>query len=89
MPTPFGAFFGSNLTPAAAAGIGDWTPGKIATLLETGFKPNFDDVQGCMAELIDGLGGGPGHARMPAGNPEAIGAYLRTILLVAKAVDAE
>jgi mono/diheme cytochrome c family protein len=78
-----------NITPDDATGIGDWSAGDIATLLETGFKPNFDNVQGRMAELIDGPGGGPGYARMPPADREAIGAYLRTIPPVANAVDAE
>jgi hypothetical protein len=58
-------------------------------VLETGFKPNFGNVQGHRAEPIDGSGGGPGYARMPAADREAIGAYLRTISPVANAVDAE
>ena len=32
-------------------------------LLRTGMKPNMDNVQGLMAEVIDGIGGGPGYAQ--------------------------
>ena len=41
-----------NITPDAETGIGDWSPGDLATLLKTGLKPDFDDVQGPMAEAI-------------------------------------
>lgn len=78
-----------NITPDVATGIGDWTAGDIAMLLETGIKPDFDNVQGLMATLIDGHGGGPGYARMPAADREAIGTYLRTVPAVANEIDAE
>jgi mono/diheme cytochrome c family protein len=78
-----------NITPDAVTGIGDWTAGDIATLLETGIKPDFDNVQGIMAALIDGHGGGPGFANMVAADREAIGAYLRTVPAVANEIVAE
>ena len=78
-----------NITPHDATGIGSWTAGDIAMLLETGIKPDFDNVQGLMAALVDGHGGGPGYRHMPVADREAIGAYLRTVPPVANAVDAE
>ena len=42
-----------NITPHAATGIGRWSSAQIANLLKTGLKPDFDDVQGVMAEAID------------------------------------
>jgi len=34
-------------------GLGDWSVADIVQLLKTGIKPDFDDVQGSMAEVID------------------------------------
>jgi len=42
-----------NITPDTETGIGDWSHGDIRVLLRDGLKPNFDDVQGSMAEAID------------------------------------
>ncbi|MDA0261955.1 MAG: cytochrome c, partial [Proteobacteria bacterium] len=45
-----------NITPDDASGIGKWSEADIVQLFRIGFKPNFDDVQGTMAEAIeDGL----------------------------------
>lgn len=41
-----------NITPHGETGIGRWSAGDIATLLETGLKPDFDDVQGLMEEAV-------------------------------------
>jgi mono/diheme cytochrome c family protein len=78
-----------NVTPDLATGIGDWTAEDIVTLLESGVKPSFDNVQGLMADMIDGHGGGPGYADMPPGDRDAIAAYLRTIPPVANDIGAE
>ncbi len=42
-----------NVTPDRATGIGDWSAGDIVQLLKTGMKPDLDNVQGAMAEVID------------------------------------
>ncbi len=42
----------SNITPDPGTGIGEWTKGDIVSFLETGMKPDFDDVQGSMEEVI-------------------------------------
>jgi mono/diheme cytochrome c family protein len=42
-----------NITPDDETGIGDWSEGDLASLLKTGFKPDFDNVQGSMAEAIE------------------------------------
>lgn len=45
-----------NITPDKETGIGGWSEGDIVTLLSEGFLPNYDNVQGAMAEVIeDGL----------------------------------
>ena len=42
-----------NITPHKKTGIGRWSAADIATLLKTGLRPDFDDVQGLMAEAIE------------------------------------
>ena len=42
-----------NITPHRDSGIGGWSEGDIVMLLKTGLRPNFDNVQGAMAEAID------------------------------------
>jgi mono/diheme cytochrome c family protein len=68
-----------NITPDPGTGLGDWTAEDIVTLLESAMKPDFDNVQGLMAEVVEGRAGGPGYKDMPAADREAIGAYLRTV----------
>ncbi len=75
-----------NITPDRASGLGDWTSEDIATLLESGMKPDFDNVQGLMEEVVEGRGGGPGYRHMPAADREAIAAYLRTVPPVENAI---
>mgnify|MGYP000158963689 CR=1 FL=1 len=41
-----------NITPHET-GIADWGKGDLVSLLESGMKPDFDNVQGTMAEAID------------------------------------
>ncbi|MGH7825266.1 MAG: hypothetical protein ACREQ7_08840, partial [Candidatus Binatia bacterium] len=43
-----------NITPDTETGIGQWKREDIAELLLTGTKPDFDNVQGLMAEVIEG-----------------------------------
>jgi mono/diheme cytochrome c family protein len=49
-----------NITPHKS-GIGDWDMDDIVNLLKQGMLPDFDNVQGLMAEVIDGKAGGPGY----------------------------
>lgn len=41
-----------NITPDAETGIGDWSKGDLISFLQTGMKPDFDDVQGSMGDVI-------------------------------------
>ena len=41
-----------NITPDPRTGIGNWSQSDIVNLLQTGFKPDFDNVQGSMEEAI-------------------------------------
>jgi len=41
-----------NITPDKETGIGKWSIDDLVNLLKTGSKPDFDNVQGTMAEAI-------------------------------------
>jgi hypothetical protein len=68
-----------NITPDAETGIGKWSETAIVNLLRTGMKPNMDNVQGLMAEVIDGVGGGAGYAQAPEAELRWIAKYLKTV----------
>lgn len=40
-----------NITPHAT-GIADWSEGDLVALMRSGLKPNYDDVQGTMADAV-------------------------------------
>jgi mono/diheme cytochrome c family protein len=42
-----------NVTPHPDTGIGKWSRGDLVTLLKSGQKPDFDNLQGVMQEAID------------------------------------
>ena len=64
-----------NITPAKN-GIEGWDKDDILSLLQLGMLPNFDNVQGMMADVIDGHGGAPGYAKAPEADLKAIAEYL-------------
>jgi mono/diheme cytochrome c family protein len=68
-----------NITPDRATGLGKWTENQIVQLLQSGMKPNMDNVQGLMGEVVDGVAGGPGYARVPEAELRSIAKYLRTV----------
>ncbi|MEH6526491.1 MAG: cytochrome c [Sneathiella sp.] len=45
--------FVPNITPDNATGIGEWSKGDIVSFMKTGLKPDYDDVQGSMEEVIE------------------------------------
>lgn len=47
-----------NITPDQETGIGSWKREEVAELLISGTKPDFDNVQGLMYEVIQGTSGG-------------------------------
>ncbi len=63
-----------NITPDEETGIGTWSIADVDWYLETGFKPDGDDTQGLMAELIE-----HGFARIPKSDRLAIAEYLRSL----------
>ena len=42
-----------NITPDPETGIGGWNKADVVELLESGLKPDYDNVQGGMAEAIE------------------------------------
>jgi hypothetical protein len=68
-----------NITPAAATGIADWDVYDLTQVLGSGMLPDMDNVQGLMAEVVDGRGGGPGYSDAPEEELRAIAEYLRTV----------
>jgi mono/diheme cytochrome c family protein len=63
---------GPNITPDVRTGIGSWSERDIVTLLKEGVTPDYDNVQGTMAEAIrDGL------SHLAEADLEAIAAYLK------------
>ena len=68
-----------NITPDSETGSGDFDSADLVQVLSMGMLPDFDNVQGLMAEMVDGYGGGAGYAKAPAGDLRAIAAYLKTV----------
>lgn len=66
-----------NITPDKETGIGDWKREDIAELLLTGTKPDFDNVQGLMYEVIQGTS--HGYKDMRREDALAIADYLKSI----------
>jgi mono/diheme cytochrome c family protein len=67
-----------NITPDAT-GIGDWTVDDIVNVLTLGMLPDFDNVQGLMADVVDGHGGGPGYKDAPESDRRAIAEYIKSV----------
>ena len=63
-----------NITPDAETGLGGWSRDEIVELLASGTKPDFDNVQGSMAEVVD-----DGTSHLTAGDRSAIAAYLLSL----------
>jgi mono/diheme cytochrome c family protein len=74
-----------NITPDRT-GIHDWDTDDIVSVLSLGMLPNFDNVQGLMAEVVDGQGGGPGYKNARTEDLQAIAAYLKTVKPIEHAV---
>jgi len=66
-----------NITPDKDTGIGDWKQEDIVELLHTGTKPDLDNVQGLMDEVIQGTSGG--YKDMKKEDALAIAAYLKSL----------
>ena len=66
-----------NITPDKETGIGDWKREDIAELLISGTKPDLDNVQGLMHEVIQGTP--HGFKDMKKEDALAIADYLKTV----------
>jgi mono/diheme cytochrome c family protein len=66
-----------NITPDQETGIKDWSRDEIADLILKGTKPDLDDVQGLMAEVIQGTSFG--YKDMRREDALAIADYLKSI----------
>lgn len=75
-----------NITPHQT-GIADWDAADVESVLELGMLPNFDNVQGSMAEVVDGVGGGLGYKDASAADRRAIADYIMTVAPIDHAVD--
>ncbi len=62
-----------------ASGIAGWDQADVEALLTYGMLPNFDNVQGWMAHVVDGRGDGPGYSDAPAAELRAIASYILTV----------
>jgi len=68
-----------NITPDADTGIPKWREGHFVELLQSGMLPDMDNVQGMMAEVIDGYGGGPGYSDAPESELRSIAKYMKSV----------
>lgn len=68
-----------NITPDEDTGVGDWSVDELAEVLQSGMLPDFDNVQGLMAEVVDGIAGGAGYKDAPLNDRKSIAAYLKTV----------
>ena len=64
-----------NITPHKITGIGDWTKLDISYFLETGMKPDGDDTQGLMLEVIE-----HGYYYLKVEDLDAVAEYLISLL---------
>ncbi len=63
-----------NITPHDDTGIADWSEGDIVWLLQTGFMPSGDDIQGEMKLLVD-----HGSSHLTADDLKAVAAYILSL----------
>ena len=66
-----------NITPDEETGIKDWSRDEIADLILKGTKPDMDDVQGLMEEVVEGTSFG--YKDMRREDALAIADYLKSI----------
>jgi len=74
-----------NITPDRETGIGDWKREDIVELLKSATKPDADNVQGLMYEVIQGVG--HGYKDMTKEDALAIADYLKSIPPIRHKVD--
>ncbi len=63
-----------NITPDDETGIGSWSRPDLTWFLQTGLKPDGDDTQGLMSEVIE-----HGYAHLSDADLGSIAEYLRSV----------
>lgn len=63
-----------NISSDPKTGIGTWSRADLVWYLETGLKPDGDDTQGLMSEVIE-----HGYSALPRSDLEAIAEYIRAL----------
>jgi mono/diheme cytochrome c family protein len=63
-----------NITPHEETGIGSWSSPDLVWYLEMGIKPDGDDTQGLMSEVIE-----HGYTNLPSTDLEAIATYFKSV----------
>ena len=74
-----------NITPDSETGIGSWKREEIAELLLTGTKPDFDNVQGLMQEVLQGTS--YGYKDLKKEDALAIADYIKSIAPISNKVN--
>jgi mono/diheme cytochrome c family protein len=77
-----------NITPHET-GVADWDALDLANVLRTGMMPDYDNVQGAMQEVVEGVGTGPGYKDASDADRQAIAEYLKTVPPIANDVEGE
>src|SRR4030095_5711256 len=74
-----------NITPDKATGIGDWKREDVVEVLISGTKPDLDNIQGLMYEVVQGT---PlGYKDMKKEDALAIADYLKSIPAIKNKID--
>ena len=68
-----------NITPDVVTGLAKWDEEDLVAVLLTTMLPNGDNVQGLMAEVVDGYGGGPGYKAAPKLALRAMAEYIKSV----------
>ena len=63
-----------NITPDEATGVGSWSIVDMTWFLQTSFKPDGDDAQGLMGELVT-----HGYSYLTEEDLKAIAVYLASL----------
>jgi mono/diheme cytochrome c family protein len=74
----------ANITPDENTGIGSWSIADIVWLLQTGFDPDGDDVQGMMSEVIEN-----GYKHLTEADLRAIAVYIRSVPPISNKLEAK
>lgn len=77
LETPFGRFYGPNITPDPDTGIGKWDDGQLGALLKIGLLPDGDVVGSLMGEVVE-----QSTSRLTPEDRAAVIAYLRSLAAI-------